>query len=185
MATPKAPKKVNLSWNASEGAQSYEIYRSTKKKAGYRLIKTVTGKTKWTDKKVKKGKKYFYKIIACKGEGASLLRSDFSEVKKVKQPWYNTPKVKYTKGTTSDHTKCLIIQLKKYQGTHVEIRIKRKGKKYQKLPLQDSRIRSYKGVFRLTYSKSGETLTCKVRTFRYNGKKKRYSLYTKAKKIRL
>lgn len=184
-ATPKAPKKVKLTWNVSEGAQSYEIYRSKKKKKGYRLVKTVVGKTRWTDKKVKKGKKYFYKIKACKGEGVSRLRSGFSKVKKVKQPWHATPKVRYTKGTLSDNTKCIIIQLKKYQGTHVEIQIKRKGKKYQKFPLQDSRIKSYKGVFRLTYSKGGQTLTCRVRTFRYSGKKKRYSLYTKAKKIRL
>ncbi len=54
-------KKVTLSWKKADGAKKYEIYRSTKKNSGYKKIATTT-KKKYEDKKVKKGKCYYYKV---------------------------------------------------------------------------------------------------------------------------
>ena len=54
-------KKVTVTFAKASGASKYKIYRSAKKTKGYKAIKTTT-KTKYVDKKVKKGKKYYYKV---------------------------------------------------------------------------------------------------------------------------
>lgn len=51
---------VKLSWSKVKGA-TYDIYRSTSKKGTYRKIKTVS-KNSYTNKGLKSGKTYYYKI---------------------------------------------------------------------------------------------------------------------------
>lgn len=72
-----------VKWNKMSGTKKYYVYRSTKKSSGYKLIGS-TKKTSYTDKKVKKGKTYYYKIVA---KGTNGLKADFnvtSSVKKIK-----------------------------------------------------------------------------------------------------
>lgn len=53
---------VTLSWNASEGADHYEIWRSA---SPYKLIATVSGTTLfYTDRAVESGTQYHYKVVA-------------------------------------------------------------------------------------------------------------------------
>lgn len=184
-AAAKAPKKVKLSWNPVENATGYEIYRSTKKKSGYKLVQTIGAKTGWTDKELKKGKKYFYKVCAVIGTGSNLVQGKMSAAKKVKLPWHTTPKVSYKKGVTPDNTRYLTIRLKKYQGTHIEILARTKKGKFKKIPLSNSQIKENHGIFGLSYTKQSGVLYCKVRTYSTTKKKKRCSLYTKVRKIRL
>lgn len=56
---------VHISWKKVKGAKSYLIYRSEKKDTGYVRITKAKGvkKTVYDDKKVKKGKTYYYKIV--------------------------------------------------------------------------------------------------------------------------
>ena len=66
---PKAAagkRKVTVSWKKADGAKKYEIYRSTKKKSGYKKIATTTN-TKYENKKLKKGKHYYYKVRTLRG----------------------------------------------------------------------------------------------------------------------
>ena len=65
--TCQSDTKVLVEWNKSKGAVKYRIYR---KQAGseYKLIKT-TRNTYYTDKKIKYGKKYRYKIIPLNKDG--------------------------------------------------------------------------------------------------------------------
>lgn len=56
---------VKVSWKKVKEANGYEIYRSLSKGKGYKKVKTVTAKVlSFTDKKLKAGKTYYYRIRA-------------------------------------------------------------------------------------------------------------------------
>ncbi len=61
LKTTAGKRKVTITYKKAAGATKYEIYRSTQKSKGYKKIATTT-KTKYVDTKVKKGKKYYYKV---------------------------------------------------------------------------------------------------------------------------
>ena len=60
--------KVRIRFQKVKGANSYLIYRSTSKNGKYKKIKTLkANNTSYTDKKIKKGKTYYYKVVTKKG----------------------------------------------------------------------------------------------------------------------
>lgn len=63
-------KGVYLSWGKIAGATKYRIYRQTSGSSKWSYIDTVTG-TSFTDKTAKSGKKYYYRVMAGKGETMS------------------------------------------------------------------------------------------------------------------
>lgn len=75
-------KKMKLTWKKSSNANGYIIYRSTKKNKGFKKIATITKKSKctYTDKKIKAGKKYYYKIIAYKKVNGTKVKSKYTKV---------------------------------------------------------------------------------------------------------
>ena len=81
--------KVKLSWKKVSGAKGYVIYRSGKAGSGYKKIAAVSAsKRKYTDKKVKPGKKYYYKILV-QGSSASYnsrLSGKYAELYVLKRP---------------------------------------------------------------------------------------------------
>ena len=62
--------RVTVTYKKAAGGKKYEIHRSAQKKSGYKKI-AVTSKTKYVDKKVKKGKRYYYKVRTLRGKLAS------------------------------------------------------------------------------------------------------------------
>lgn len=61
----KEPQALSIKWKKVKNAAGYRIYRYSKSKNKFVVVKTLTEKqTKWTDKKVKKHKVYKYKIAA-------------------------------------------------------------------------------------------------------------------------
>lgn len=62
----KGKLQVNVEWKKVKNAKKYNVYRSEKKTGGFVKIATVKGEKKVTylDKKVKKGKTYYYKLVA-------------------------------------------------------------------------------------------------------------------------
>ena len=69
------------------GANGYIIYRSTKKNSGYKNVKTITNGTtlKWTNKKLRKGRRYYFKVKAYRNvNGKKVLSKNFSTVKSAK-----------------------------------------------------------------------------------------------------
>ncbi len=82
----KSPKKktVSISFKKVAGATSYNIYRSTKKKGKYTCVANVT-KTKYKDKTVQSGKKYYYKVVAVNAnEAGADVEGKASKPKAVK-----------------------------------------------------------------------------------------------------
>ncbi len=65
-ASKKGKDSINLSWKKTSGASGYIVYRSTSKNGNYTKCATISGssKTRYTDKKLKSGKTYYYKIAA-------------------------------------------------------------------------------------------------------------------------
>ncbi len=79
-------KKVKISWRKVSNCTGYVIYRSTKKSSGYKKIKTISSyKTvSYTDKTVKKGKTYYYKIKTYKKVGSGKIYGKATTAKKIK-----------------------------------------------------------------------------------------------------
>ncbi len=81
---------VTLKWEKISGASGYEIFRSTKGKAGtFDQVQTVTkgSSTKWTDKNLSK-KNYYYKVRAFSIMDGKKVYGAFSKVlKKTKAGW--------------------------------------------------------------------------------------------------
>lgn len=83
----KSGKTLVISWKKVSSCDRYEIYRATSKKGKYKKLATVKGKSKvsYKDKKAKKGKTYYYKVVACKKVSGTLYKSGWSNVKKGKR----------------------------------------------------------------------------------------------------
>ncbi|MCB6994532.1 hypothetical protein LI177_13680 [bacterium 210820-DFI.6.37] len=80
--TNHAASKTSIknTWKKVKGAKGYEVYRATKAKGKYKKVKTIkNGKTvTWTNKKLKEGKNYFYKVRAYKLVKGKKQYSKFS-----------------------------------------------------------------------------------------------------------
>ena len=82
-------KNVTVSWSKVSAAKGYKVYRAASREGedyrytSYRCIKTVSSKNtvKYTDKTVKPGKKYFYKVKAYKVVNGKKKYSKYTKVK--------------------------------------------------------------------------------------------------------
>lgn len=79
-------KSIKITWTKVSGTTKYQIYMSTKKKSGYKKIKTASAKSStYTKGKLKKGKRYYFKVRSCKKVGGKYYYSAFSAVKSIKR----------------------------------------------------------------------------------------------------
>ncbi len=177
---------VKISWSYLEGAQSYDVYRSQKKKGIYTLIKSVNVKrNSYTDKSVVPGRKYYYKVLP-KGIGDEVVMLDMAIRKKISLHYLAQPVIQIKKARTSSGKKYVEIFLKSYQGDYVEIYYKTNEEvKYHKLPIQKKKIVRYGKRYRIRYNDGGVTLCFKVRTFVVEKGKKKYSRYSKVVRKRI
>ena len=82
-ATNSAAKKATITWGKVSYASNYIVYRSTSKNGKYKKVATVkNGKTTYTDKKLKKGTTYYYKVKATGKNAAGLTVSSVLSVSK-------------------------------------------------------------------------------------------------------
>ena len=79
-------KQVTVKWSKVSGASGYVIYRSTKKSSGFKAVKTIkSGKTvKFVNKKLKKDKKYYFKVRAYRTVSGKKVYGSYSAVKAAK-----------------------------------------------------------------------------------------------------
>ena len=78
--------RAKVTWKKVSGITGYKVYRTTKKAGNYKLVKTVkkVGTVKYTDKKLKKGKKYFYKVRTYTMIDGTAYLGKWSKVKSVR-----------------------------------------------------------------------------------------------------
>lgn len=79
-------RQLTVSWKKVAGASGYWVYSSKKKSSGYRCVKKISkaGTVKFTHKKLKKNKKYYYKIRAYRTVNGKKVWSAYSAVKSQK-----------------------------------------------------------------------------------------------------
>ncbi len=84
--TKAARKAAKISWSKVSDVDGYVIYRSTKKKKGYKKVATVKGgsKVSYTNKKLISKKTYYYKVRSYKVVNGVTIYSNYSTAKKVK-----------------------------------------------------------------------------------------------------
>jgi fibronectin type 3 domain-containing protein len=76
-ATTAKGKGVQLSWNASTGATSYNVYRSTSTTGTYALVASSTS-TSYKDTATTRGLTYYYEVTAVNSFGESQQSSSSS-----------------------------------------------------------------------------------------------------------
>lgn len=76
-----------LSWNEVKGAQGYQVYRSTKKRRGYKRIAAIKGKdgTYYASQQLKPDKRYYFKVRAYRKNAGKKGYGTFSFPKSVKR----------------------------------------------------------------------------------------------------
>lgn len=87
-ATPKTPtnirtsagkRRITVRWKKVPGVSGYRIYRATKKSGPYRAVKTVgSKKSRFINKGLKRGKRYYYKVRAYKKVKGKKIYSSYS-----------------------------------------------------------------------------------------------------------
>ena len=80
-ATQSGKNNAKVKWSKVEGATKYTVYRSTIKNGKYKKIGT-SKKNSYKDTKLKKGQKYYYKVVANYSD--SKYNSDMSSSVNVK-----------------------------------------------------------------------------------------------------
>ena len=77
--------KVRIRWKKAKRASAYQIFRSTKKNSGYKHIRTVSKKRlSIKNKKLKRGKRYYYKVRAVRYVAGGVMYGAFSKPIRVK-----------------------------------------------------------------------------------------------------
>lgn len=78
--------QVTVAWKRVKKAKGYQVYRSLKKNGKYKRVATIKKGTrvKYVNKKLKKGKRYYFKVRAYAGAGSKKVYSKYSKVKSVK-----------------------------------------------------------------------------------------------------
>ena len=140
-------------------------------------------KLSYIDKKAKSGHTYYYMVKAYKKNNQKTIYGE-GQRQKIEVAWFKAPEMHLNKGVTSEGKTYVQVGISKYSGSYVEVYFKVDGKKYVKAPLKSEKITLYKGKLRFSYKKKS-VLYCKVRTYQIKQGKKRYSMFSKERKIRL
>ena len=168
-----ATNSITLTWEKTAGVK-YEIYRSTKKKSGFKKIATVS-KNNYTDKKLKAGTTYYYKLRAKKTVRKTSYNSSYSSVLTA-----ITKPIK-TKVTLNAEKNRITVSWKKVTGAvkyEVYLATAKNGK-YQKLATTSKTSYTKKKLKKGNYF-------IKVRSYMINGSgEKYYSEYSSVKSVKV
>ncbi|MCM1257811.1 MAG: glucosaminidase domain-containing protein [Roseburia sp.] len=147
---------MQLVWKKVSNATEYEVYRSTKEASGFKKIATVKNSTtKYTDKSVKTGKKYYYKVVTVGKLNGKKITSGYSngvsyralsqvKISSAKSTLEDGIKVKWQKVTGATQYK--IYRATSAKGTYKKIAtVKSNGKDTQ--TYTDTKVTSGKNYY--------------------------------------
>ena len=79
-------RQAAISWKKVSGANGYKVYRATKKTGKYKTVKTAASSksVKYTNKKLKKGKTYYFKVRAYKKVSGKYVFCVYSKIVKAR-----------------------------------------------------------------------------------------------------
>lgn len=159
----KGPK-VKISWNKTDKATGYKVYRSTNTKKKFKKIGTVK-KNEFTDVSVGSGKVYYYKVRAIKKNKKSVTSSPSDVAAVYMKPAvpavtgsYNKKKIKITWGKI-EGADSYDIYKKNSKGQYKKIGTTKK------LYYADGKVKKGKSYFykvEAVYCKDGKTIKSKM-----------------------
>ncbi len=175
-AQQPAKQYVKVSFRKVNGAASYDIYRSTKQKSGYKKVGSVK-KTSFVDKKVKASKTYYYKVRAKSAKKGcdSTLSAKYAKVKVLGVP---KVKAKASKGRK------VTVSWKKIKGAngYIVYTSAKKNKGFQAM----SPIKKAKTVKKVvTAKKKAKIFYVKVRPYYTVKGKKVLGTYSKVSSVKV
>ena len=172
--TSSGAATISLKWTTFSRADGYKVYRKTSKDGKWKTIKT-TAKGTYTDKKLKLGKTYWYKVRAYRKSGKSTEYTPYSKVKysKTKLP---KPTIKIS-GVSANAIKISVSKSKAAEGV-VIYRKNSKNGTWKKIKSTTAKTYTKKS---LKYKK---TYYYKAKAYKKVGKKYYYSAYSSQKKAK-
>ena len=84
--TASDSSSVKLTWKKIKGVSGYVVYRATSKKGKYKKIRTLkkASRTTYTNRNLKAGKTYYYKVRAYRKVKGKKVYGSYSKVKAVR-----------------------------------------------------------------------------------------------------
>lgn len=80
VSTAAGTGKITVKWSSAANITGYYVYRSTAKNGTYKALKKCSSKTtQYSNKNLKKGKRYYYKVRAYKTVDGERIYSDYSD----------------------------------------------------------------------------------------------------------
>lgn len=176
-------KAVKLTWDKKSNFSKMILYYSTDGRKYKKITTCNSKKHAYTWKAGKPGKKYYFRFVTYQLQNGRLVKGK-TVTKKLLLPMLKTPTYQLSIGK-SGKQKYMQIKLKRYQGRYVEISLKKGNATFKKAPMVSDKIAYYHGKILFTYKKGGVTYSCKLRTYLIKNGRKKYSAYSKVKKIRI
>ncbi|MEE0290101.1 MAG: hypothetical protein U0J62_07740 [Lachnospiraceae bacterium] len=176
-------KSVKFTWDKKSNFSKMILYYSTDGRKYKKITTCNSKKHAYTWKAGKPGKKYYFRFVTYQLQDGRQVKGR-TVTKKLLLPTLKTPTYQLSIGK-SGKQKYMQIKLKRYQGRYVEISLKKGNATFKKAPMVSDKIAYYHGKILFTYKKGGVTYSCKLRTYLIKNGRKKYSAYSKVKKIRI
>lgn len=176
-------KVVKFTWDKKSNFSKMILYYSTDGRKYKKITTCNSKKHTYTWKAGKPGKKYYFRFVTYQLQDGRQVKGK-TVTRKLLLPTLKTPTYQLSIGK-SGKQKYMQIKLKRYQGRYVEISLKKGNAAFKKAPMVSNKIAYYHGKILFTYQKGGVVYSCKLRTYLIQKGKKKYSAYSKVKKIRI
>lgn len=167
--------KLAITWKEKSGANGYYIYRSTSKDSGYKKIATVSGvkTTSYTDKGIKTGVTYYYKVRSRNKVDGSTGYSNTCAA--VSGKTVGTTQISYVKSKANKKLELSWKEVKGANGYYIYRSTSEKGT-YKRIATVSGKSTTKYTDTNLT---AGETYYYKIKTRNKVNKVTGYSSYSK------